>query len=71
MLKYASLFDLRFELWLRERNRGELVWKTKEGNKIPIKDMTDEHLKNSIELLEDFKDNKERCLEALDIDNMF
>ena len=43
----AELNDLYKELWLRRRNSGELVWKSKSGD-IPIKDMTDEHLNNAI-----------------------
>lgn len=46
----ARLEDLYKELWLRRRNSGELVWESKNGS-IPIKDMTDEHLKNAIDLL--------------------
>lgn len=47
----AKLKDLYKELWLRRRNSGELVWKSKDGS-IPIKDMTDEHLKNAINIAE-------------------
>lgn len=47
----ADLKDLYYELWIRKRNRGEIVWTTKNGQSIPIKDMSDNHLENAIEYL--------------------
>ena len=44
----AKLNDLQFELWLRKRNSGELRWTTKNGDEIPIKDMSDAHIANAI-----------------------
>ena len=47
----AKLNDLYKELWLRCRNSGKIVWESNSGN-IPIKDMTNEHLKNAIRAAE-------------------
>lgn len=48
----ANLKDLKFELWLRQRNSGELVWETKDKKIIPIRDMYNNHLINTINMLE-------------------
>ena len=48
----AVLNDLRSELWLRLREKNEIVWTTKEGKRIPINKMTDTHLINTIKMLE-------------------
>ena len=55
----AELDDLKMELWMRRRNSGELKWRTKDGNHIPVKDMTDEHLANAIKMLETGKSEEE------------
>lgn len=52
----ADISDLKFERWLRRRNAGEIAWRTRDGKIIPIKDMTDEHLANTIAMI----DRKER-----------
>ena len=52
-MKYATLDDLKKEAWLRCRNAGEIVWRTKEGKEIPIKEMSDQHLLNAINRLID------------------
>lgn len=44
----ATLDDLKLELWLRQREKKEIVWVTKQGIQIPINNMTDEHIINAI-----------------------
>lgn len=51
-MKKAEYSDLHRELWLRMRNAGEIVWVTKENREIPIKDMSTEHLINTLRYLE-------------------
>lgn len=47
----ANKQDLILEMWLRERNSGTLVWKTKNGDDIPLKNMSDEHIRRCINML--------------------
>lgn len=42
----ANIDDIRLEQFLRNRNSGKLVWKTKKGKIIPLKELSDEHLTN-------------------------
>lgn len=42
----ATIEDLRLEQFLRKRNLGTLIWKTKEEKIIPLKELSDEHLTN-------------------------
>ena len=44
----ATIKDLELELWLRKRERGEIVWTTKSGAGIPINEMSDTHIENAI-----------------------
>ena len=55
----ATKRDLELEMWLRQREQGLLYWKTKDGDKIPIDQMDDEHLLNTINLIDRSQESKE------------
>ena len=40
-MKIADMNDLKLEQWIRRRNSAQIIWKTKDGREIPIKDMSD------------------------------
>lgn len=44
----ADITDLKMELWLRRREEGKIVWKTKNGDNIPINKMGTTHIVNAI-----------------------
>lgn len=50
-MRKATLEDLELELWLRKRNSGYIIWTTKDGKNIPIKDMNTNHLVNTFKML--------------------
>ena len=61
----ATYEDLKLELWLRRRERNEILWETKSGANISIKEMSDTHLINTINYLEKQNEREARLLEAL------
>lgn len=56
----ATIQDLELELWLRRRNVGELKWQMRDGKKIPLRDMTTEHIENAIKHFESKEEIYER-----------
>ena len=50
-MKQATIQDLKLELWLRQCNSGFIIWTTKDGKNIPIKDMDNNHLVNTLNML--------------------
>lgn len=50
-MRKATIQDLKLELWLRQRNSGSIIWTTKDGKNISIKDMDNNHLANTLKML--------------------
>lgn len=50
-MRRATIQDLKLELWLRQRNSSSIIWATKNGKNIPIKDMDNNHLVNVLKML--------------------
>ena len=50
-MRKATIKDLELELWLRQRNSGSIIWTTKDGKGISIKDMDNNHLTNTLKML--------------------
>lgn len=48
----ANFKDLKLEYWLRAREKGLICWETKDGRNVPIKDMSDEHLVNTLRMIQ-------------------
>lgn len=58
-MRKATIEDLKLELWLRQRNSGSIIWTTKDNKNIPIKDMDNNHLVNTIKMLIKQEEEKE------------
>ena len=69
----ATEEDLKLEYWLRKRNSGRLIWRTKNGDEIPIKDLSDKHLVNILDMFDakhDYEIDKYKYNELLaDLDD--
>lgn len=50
-MRKATIKDLELELWLRQRSSSSIIWTTKDGKNISIKDMDNNHLVNTLKML--------------------
>lgn len=50
-MRKATIQDLELELWLKKRNSGFIIWTTKDGKNILIKNMNTNHLVNTFKML--------------------
>lgn len=54
-----TLQDIQFEMFLRARKKKQLIWKTKDGNHIPLQKISDEHLINILKKMIEFESKKQ------------
>jgi hypothetical protein len=66
-MKQATIRDLELEEWLRQRDKGEIVWQTRSGEIIPIQKMSDTHLFNAIKKLSQYEEIEEIGVDMWDI----
>jgi len=64
-MEKATIEDLEKELWLRQRE--ELVWETKDGNLIPLKEMSTSHIINAINYFDRINSMRVIVMENSDI----
>lgn len=55
----AELYDLLMERWLRDREEGKIKWTNQYGDKISIKNLSDQDLNNIIKSIMTDKDEQE------------
>ncbi len=67
-MRKATIQDLKLELWFRQRNSGSIIWDTKYGKSISIKDMNENHLANTLNMLLKQKEEKERFKDIMACD---
>ncbi len=48
-IRNATIDDLLREQWLRRRDSGQIVWTNEMGDRIAIKNLSDQHLQNTID----------------------
>ncbi len=64
----ATIDDIKQELWLRLREKKHIVWETKDGQQIPIQDLSDTHLINIIDCCDgtkyDFQTRLEQAIQS-------
>lgn len=61
----ADIEDLEKELWLRQRE--EMVWETRDGKQIPLKEMTTDHIINAINYFERVNEVREIAMGDSDV----
>lgn len=67
----AGLQDLKLELWFRMREAGNIKWTTASNSEVSIKDMTLQHLINTINMLvrHDYNEDGASVGDGPDIDS--